>query len=67
MDKLAALKKEHEKYVQKLALKMKGYRGVVHESAASELKHSEVMVLRSIVRGLENEIAELEKGLMGKK
>jgi uncharacterized coiled-coil DUF342 family protein len=67
MEKLTRLKEEHKKYAEKLAHKMKGYRGVVHESASSELKHSEVMVLKSIVRGLENEIDTLEKELRGKK
>ncbi len=61
MEKLIALKNEREKYREKLAQKMKGYRGVVHESAASELRHSEVMVLRSMVASLDREIAAIEK------
>ena len=61
MEKLIALKNEREKYREKLAQKMKGYRGVVHENAASELRHSEVMVLRSMVASLDREIAAIEK------
>ena len=38
---------------------MKRYRGVIHESAASEMKHQEVMVLRSMVDGLKKEIQSL--------
>jgi len=48
------------KYEGKLAFKMKTYRGVIHESALSELKHSEVMVLRAMVADLKKEIYDLE-------
>ena len=54
-------KEELKKYEAKLAYKMRGYRGVIHESASSELKHSEVMVLKSMVRSLKIEIAQLEE------
>lgn len=46
-------------YESKLAWKMKRYRGVVHESAASEMKHQEVMVLRAMIADLKNEIRAL--------
>jgi hypothetical protein len=39
---------------------MKTYRGVIHESALSELKHSEVMVLRAMIDDLKREIYNLE-------
>lgn len=60
--KLALLKAKLEKYQTKLNEKMKRYRGVIHENAASELKHAEVMVLRAMVDGLKTEIAQLEAG-----
>lgn len=47
-------------YKEKLGFKMKRYRGVIHESAASEMKHQEVMVLRAMVDSLEKEIKALE-------
>lgn len=39
---------------------MKRYRGVIHESAASEMKHQEVMVLKAMVADLKKEIHTLE-------
>jgi len=57
------LKADLAKYEEKLRQKMKGYRGIIHESASSELKHSEVMVLTSMVTSLQAEIASLEKKL----
>lgn len=60
--KLQDLRAKLEKYEAKLNFKMKRYRGVIHESAASELKHAEVMVLRAMVDGLKTEIAQLEAG-----
>lgn len=59
--KLAQLRTDLAKYEEKLRRKMKGYRGVIHESAWSELRHSEVMVLRAMVDSLKAEIAQLEK------
>ena len=60
-EKLARLRADLAKYEEKLRYKMKGYRGIIHESASSELKHAEVSVLGAMVDGLKNEIAELEK------
>ncbi len=40
---------------------MIGYGGVRHESAASEIKHNKVMVLRAIIEELKEEIAVLDK------
>ena len=59
--KLQELKDKLKIYEEKLAWKMKFYRGVIHESASSELKHAEVMVLRAMVDGLKQEVAELEQ------
>jgi len=59
-DKIKRLKEQLAKYEGKLAFKMKTYRGVIHESALSELKHSEVMVLRAMVADLKKEIYDLE-------
>jgi hypothetical protein len=49
-----------ERYEEKLARRMKGYRGVIHESASSEMRHQEVMVLKAMVADLKKEIAKLE-------
>lgn len=59
--KLAELKEKLDVYEKKLARAMIGYRGVIHESAVSEIKHDKVMVLRAMVRDLKEEIAKLEK------
>lgn len=50
----------HKKAAAEERLKrlMIGYRGVVHESAQSELRHSDVMVAKDYLRSLEAEIAE---------
>ncbi len=64
MDKDAKLKELKAKlavYRDKLASEMKGYRGVIHESAVSEIKHDKVMVLRAMVDSLEQEIKKLEE------
>lgn len=58
--KLKNLKEKLVYYEGKLAFKMKRYRGVIHESAASEMKHQEVMVLRAMVADLQKEIKMLE-------
>lgn len=66
MDKTQKLKELTTKlayYQGKLDWKMKRYRGVIHESAASEMKHQEVMVLRAMIDGLKKEIKTLESGL----
>lgn len=63
MDKTEKLKHLREKlktYEEKLTYEMKSYRGVIHESAASEIKHDKVMVLRALVDGLKVEIKNLE-------
>ncbi len=62
MDKKEKLRQLQDKlayYEGKLAVKMKRYRGVIHESAASEMKHQEVMVLRAMVDGLKKELDAL--------
>lgn len=59
-EKLKELKEKLNKYEEKLVYKMKGYRGVIHENALSELRHSEVMVLRDIVNSLKEEIFKIE-------
>jgi len=63
MDKTEKIKQLKEKlayYEDKLGFKMKRYRGVIHESAASEMKHQEVMVLRAMVASLQKEISAIE-------
>ena len=59
-EKLEELREKLKEYEDKLAHEMIGYRGVIHESAVSEIKHSKVMVLRAMVGGLKEEIAQLE-------
>ncbi|MBI2617299.1 hypothetical protein HYW55_04150 [Candidatus Gottesmanbacteria bacterium] len=61
-DKEEKLRKLQEKlsfFEGKLKMKMRRYRGVVHESASSEMKHQEVMVLKAMVTGLQKEIQDL--------
>jgi hypothetical protein len=58
--KLIELKEKLKKYQDDLAKAMIGYGGVRHESAVSEIKHSKVMVLKAMVEGLKEEIANLE-------
>lgn len=62
-EKLKSLKERLAYYEGKLSFKMKRYRGVIHESAASEMKHQEVMVLRAMVADLKREISKLEGNL----
>jgi len=59
-EKINDLRRQLAKYEERLAIKMKTYRGVIHESALSELKHSEVMVLRAMIDDLKREISNLE-------
>lgn len=59
MQKIDDLKIKLDHYETKLAGKMKRYRGVVHESGLSEMRHNEVMVLRAIVADLKREIAQV--------
>ncbi len=58
-EKLKELNEKLKYYEDRLTREMIGYRGVVHESAASEIKHDKVMVLRAMVNGLKEEIAKL--------
>ena len=50
-EKIIELNKQLEYYEEKLAREMIGYRGVIHESAASEIKHDKVMVVKAMVQG----------------
>ncbi len=59
-EKISQLKERLAYYEEKLRFKMKRYRGVIHESAASEMKHQEVMVLRAMIDGLRKELLALE-------
>lgn len=59
-EKLKQLKERLAYYEGKLAYKMKRYRGVIHESAMSEMKHQEVMVLRAMIADLQREIKAYE-------
>ncbi len=62
-EKIKQLQDQLDRYEKKLAFKMKFYRGVIHESALSELKHSEVMVLRDMVASLKKEILDLKNSV----
>ena len=59
-EKILQLQGKLAEYEKRLAFKMKFYRGVIHESALSELKHSEVMVLRDMVASVKKEIQDLK-------
>lgn len=60
-EKLKNLQEKLREYEEKLSREMIGYRGVIHESAASEIKHSKVMVLQDMVNSLRLEIENLKK------
>lgn len=59
-EKLRELKQKLKRYEDQLAKEMLGYRGVIHESAASEIKHTKVMVLKDMVNSLKQEINLLQ-------
>jgi len=61
--KLKELLKKKEGADIKLARMKKGYRGVVHESAMSELRHSEYHVYVDYVESLRKEIEQLERDI----
>lgn len=60
-EKLQHLEERLQHYEEKLAWEMKTYRGVIHESAASEIKHTKVMLYTAMVRDLKKEIEDLKK------
>jgi hypothetical protein len=60
-EKLAELKNKLLKYRTELTEKMKYFHGVRHENSLSELKYTQIMVLRDMIRGLEKEIGDLMK------
>ena len=57
--KIKHLLEELQKYEDKLKILYKGYRGVVHESAASEMRHTTVKVYESHVQSIKNELKSL--------
>ena len=59
--KVADLKIKLVEYEKKLAWEMKGYRGVIHESAASEIKHTKVMVYKAMVQSLREELEKMKQ------
>ncbi len=61
--KISDLKEKRALKEAKYKNKMRFYRGVIHESAASELKHQEVKVLESYLDSIDREIAEWEEKL----
>ncbi len=65
MTKYQELLQKRDKAKKRLTDKMFGYRGVVHESAISEMKDQEVKVLRAHLEGIEKEIENLEKSDLG--
>ena len=61
--KIEELKKKRVEKEAKYKAKMRFYRGVIHESAASELKHQEVKVLEHYLDMINEEIKNWEKKL----
>lgn len=61
LTKLKELKAKLAKAEIKYSYLMKGYRGVIHESAASEIRHSEVKVYEDYISNLKKEIKLLEE------
>ena len=67
MDKKLKLQEftiKRDGYKARLTEMYKHFRGVVHESALSELKQSEIKVLEDFVRSLNQEIEDLKKDLV---
>lgn len=60
MTKLEELQEKLKTYEAKLAEELKGYRGVIHENSASEIKHAKVMVYQGMVNQLKEEIEKLK-------
>ena len=60
-EKLKSLNAKLTHYEDRLKEEMKGYRGVIHESAISEIKHDKVMVLRAMVTAIKEEIEKLKE------
>ena len=58
-EKSGELRQKLAYYEAKLAQKMTGFKGVVHENAASELRYQEVMVLREMISALKEEIKNM--------
>lgn len=61
--KIQELEIKLKEYEEKLAKEKIGWGGVKHESSASEIKHTKVMVLIAFVRDLKLEIAKLKSEL----
>jgi len=61
--KIEELKRKKAEKEEKYKHKMRFYRGVIHESAASELKHQEVKVLESYLTSIDKEIGMWEERL----
>jgi hypothetical protein len=59
--KLKDLEEKKDKYMAEYKEKLKYFHGVRHENSLSELKYTQIMVLRDIIRGLEKEIGEMKK------
>lgn len=59
--KLKELLKIRAKAQERFDNLKRNYRGVVHESASSELKHSEFMVAQDYLRNINVEIKNLEE------
>lgn len=58
-EKIEYLLSELEKYQSKLTELYKHYRGVIHESAASEIRHSTVKIFESHVESIKEELRSL--------
>jgi hypothetical protein len=60
-EKLTELKDKLGKYRAELTEKMKFFHGVRHENSLSELRYTQIMVLRDMIRGIEKELKDLMK------
>ena len=58
--KHASLMEEHKKIAEKLEYLHRGFRGVVHESASSEMKYTTIKVYEAHLISIEKAIKELE-------
>lgn len=57
--KIKRLKEEREKYSEKLTYLYKGFRGVIHENSASEMRYTTIKVYEAHLHSIEEELKSL--------
>jgi hypothetical protein len=62
--KLAELEEKLAQYMPKFLDAKRNFRGVRHENSLSELRYTQFMVYKSMVEGIQKEIAALKKSVL---